>query len=217
MYSQKYQIKLKSVFQFEAKSIFGRFLLRPCPPLADQDIKLLNLGSGYSDLFEGWVNADMFIFKFWRCPENQWLVDLRYPLNCESNYWHGVFTEHAIEHLYPAHALNLFKEIYRTLKPECWLRVSVPDLEKYVNFYAKGEHEGFNKKWSTKAEGIWSLTQNFGHLSVWDFDLLAQTLRNVGFVDVRRVSFGEGTDKKIIKEKEGRRWESLYVEARKPA
>jgi hypothetical protein len=40
-------------------------------------------------------------------------------------------------------------------------------------------------------------------------------LRDVGFINVKEVSFGEGTDERIIKDNDNRKWESLYMEAQK--
>jgi hypothetical protein len=96
------------------------------------------------------------------------------------------------------------------------LRICVPDLSKYVDYYlGNPSAEGFIK-WPTGAEAIRALTQNWGHRSVWDSELLALVLHQVGFVNVKEVGFGKGTDERLIKEDQERRWESLYMEAQKP-
>lgn len=173
IYSAKYQNSLRRVIRFELISLYGRIFLSKKPRLTS-NLNLLHLGCGHSK-FAGWVNADFYQgLKFWKKYPNKpdWILDLRYPLNCDSDYWDGVFIEHTLEHLLSLHVLNLLKEILRTLKPGCWLRVSVPDLEKYVDYYCgKKSHENF-KRWLTGAEAIRSLTQNWGHLSVWDSELL---------------------------------------------
>ena len=217
IYSVKYQNNLRGMIRFELVSLYGRILLNKKPRLID-DLNLLHLGCGNSK-FAGWVNADFYQgLKFWKKYSNKpdWILDLRYPLNCDSDYWDGVYTEHMLEHLLHPHVLHLLKEILRTLKPGRWLRVSVPDLEKYIDYYCgKKSHENF-KRWPTGAEAVRSLTQNWGHLSLWNSELLGNFLREVGFANVRKVDFLEGTDKRIIKDKENREWESLYVEAQKP-
>lgn len=217
IYSVKYQNSLRGMIRFELISLYGRIFLNKKPRLTD-NLNLLHLGCSHNK-FVGWVNADFYQgVKFWKKYPNKpdWTLDLRYPLNCDSDYWDGIFTEHTLEHLLPLHVLNLLKEILRTLKPGCWLRVSVPDLGKYVDYYSgKKSHENF-KRWPTGAEAIRSLTQNWGHLSVWDSELLGNFLHEAGFVNTRKVNFSEGTDKRIIKDNEKRRWESLYMEAQKP-
>ncbi len=56
-----------------------------------------------------------------------------------------------------------------------WIRrISVPDLSKYVDYYNdKHVHELF-KRWETSCEAIRSLTQNWGHVSVWHSKLLSR-------------------------------------------
>lgn len=207
---------MKQHIKFETKSSLGRIFLSKFPPLINPDAKLLNLGCG-GNLFDGWVNADFFTLKFWDCPKHKWMLDLRHPLKCEDDYWDGVFTEHALEHLYPLDTFNLLKEIRRTLKPKAWLRISVPDLGKYISYYRGTEsHETFINRWSTGAEAVRSLTQNWGHISAWDSQLLINTLKQLEFINIRQVDFAEGTDKRLLKNKEERRWESLYIEAQKP-
>lgn len=100
------------------------------------------------------------------------MVDLRYPLNCDDNVWDGVFTEHTLEHLYPDQAYFLLRELHRTMKPGSYIRITVPDLSKYIDFYnGKPVDERFYR-WETGCEGIRSLTQNYLHVSLWDFNLI---------------------------------------------
>jgi hypothetical protein len=49
------------------------------------------------------------------------------------------------------------------------------------------------------------------------FHIIHIKQRELGFVNVRKVEFGiEGTDKRLIKEKEVRKHETLVMEAQKP-
>lgn len=135
-------------------------------------------------------------------------------LNCPSNIADGVYSGHTLEHLYPNHAYKLLSELYRILKPGCWLRINVPDLKKVVDFY-NGKINMPEYKY--KAEAIGNLTQNWGHHSVWDAELLTKALELNGFVNVKEVEFGKtGKDIRLIKEEEIRRAETLVIEAQKP-
>ena len=216
--STEYQPDLIGLLKFELRSLYGRTFLRPKPKLKTKGKNLLNLGCG-SNKIEDWINADFFgSIKFWKKYDNnpEWMLDLRYPLNCDNNVWDGVFTEHTLEHLYPVQVLNLLKELNRTMKPGAWIRITVPDLKKFVSYYcAKEVHENF-LRWSTGCESIRSLTQNYGHRSVWDSELLARFLQESGFINIKEVSFMQGREKLLLKDSKEREWETLYMEAQKP-
>ena len=112
IHSVKYHNTLRGMIRFELISLYGRIFLNKKPGLTD-NLNLLHLGCGHSR-FARWVNADFYQgLKFWKRYPNKadWLLDLRYPLNCDSNYWHGVYAEHVLEHLLPLHTLHLLKEI----------------------------------------------------------------------------------------------------------
>lgn len=217
-FSKRYYTALKDVFIFELRSLLGRLLFQKYPP-KQKGKQLLNFGSS-NNIFKGWVNADFFRLPLYtpvtgKAPN--WELDLRYPLQCRSDYWDGVFCEHVLEHAYPLEVKKLCSEIYRTLKPGCWFRISVPDLKKYVDYYEGRESERkFSNRWKISGQSLWSLTQNWGHRSVWDYEMLEDILTNTGFVKVREVDFKKGTDKSIVKDMAKRKWESLYIEAQKP-
>lgn len=220
MFNEKYRLTLKNQFRFELVSFFGRHFMYKRPPVISAHHQLLNLGCG-ENCYEGWVNADFFPLriKLWKKEINgpNWRLDFRYRLNCLSDYWDCVFCEHVLEHLTPMQSLNLLKEILRTLKPGCYLRISVPDLKKYVDYYHGREvNENFKKRWATGAEAIRSLTQNWGHNSVWDREILSNFLERAGFVDIVQRQFMDSSDERLKKDSSNRRWETLYVEAQKP-
>ena len=54
-----------------------------------------------------------------------------------------------------------------------------------------------------------------GHGFIYDFQSLADLIREAGFHDVKLSAFGMGSDKQLLIDSLGRRSESLYVEARK--
>ena len=206
---------------FEIKSCIGRNFLKKRSRITSTEKPLLldlGVGANYKD---GWTHVDFYgipIRKFWkshpkrRKPEIE--TDLRYPLNCPNNIVDGVYSGHTLEHLYPNHAYNLLKEIFRILKPGCWLRINVPDLKRAIEFY-NGKIDIPEYKY--KAEAIANLTQNWGHHSVWDFELLSKALEIQGFINIKEVEFGkDGVDKRLIKEEEVRKHETLVIEAQKP-
>jgi predicted SAM-dependent methyltransferase len=208
--NSKHQIVLSNLLRFEAKSLYGRIFLNRKPPTAQLEKKLLNLGCS-SCKFQGWVNADFFNAK----GAVDWMLDLRYPLNCCDNVWDGVFTGHTLEHLYPNQVMQLLKELFRTMKPGAWLRISVPDLRKYViHYYGQSTSQEFSK-FRTGCEAIRNLTQDYSHVSVWDSELLKIFLGEAGFLNIREVSIHESSDPSLLQDRQDRDWESLYMEAQK--
>jgi predicted SAM-dependent methyltransferase len=212
---------LKDQILFEINSWVGRKFFKKTSQInPTTEPLLLDLGVGVNYV-DGWIHVDFYryrIRKYWkkqsinRMPEVE--TDLRYPLNCPDNIVDGVYSGHTLEHLYPQQALSLLKEIYRILKRGCWLRINVPDLRKAVDFY-NGDVQIFDYKY--RAEAIGHLTQNWGHHSVWDDEMLSTALEMQGFINIKKVEFGiEGTDRRLIKEKETRKNWSLAIEAQKP-
>ncbi len=205
--------------RFEIVGALGRSLWRFPPALPKAGPRLLNLGCGVTRI-PGWVNADFFHYGLSRVlskqPRPEWLLDLRYPLRCASDTFDGVYAEHTLEHLYPAEVFNLLCELRRITKPGTWLRVIVPDLGKYVRFYC-GElpHPDF-QQWATGAEAIRSASQSWGHHSLWDAQLMHRFLHAAGFDALSERCFRQGSDPRLLQDREERRWESLYMEARKP-
>ena len=208
--------------RFEITSWIGRSFMRKksrITPAANSPL-LLDLGAGVN-FTEGWTHVDFYRIrlKFWKVysdksPKAEVQTDLRYPLNCASNIVDGVYSGHTLEHLYSKHAYQLLSEIFRILKPKCWLRINVPDLKCAVDYY-NGKISMPQYKY--KAESIAHLTQSDGHHSVWDEELLSKALESSGFINIKQVEFGkEGTDKRLIKEKEVRKAGTLVLEAQKP-
>ncbi|GAX36709.1 class I SAM-dependent methyltransferase [Nodularia sp. NIES-3585] len=223
IYNATYKVSISRVLLFEISSIFGRLFFNSKPKLKHDHRNLLNLGCGQNK-FENFINADFFSFSFRsifliKRKKNRpdWMLDLRFPLNCDDNVWDGVFTEHTLEHLYPDQAQRLLQELYRTMKPGAWLRITVPDLKKYVSYYSGEEvHQKFNE-WQTGCEAMRTLTQDYFHLSLWDSELLGRCLNESGFINAQEVSFMKSTDISLLKDRDERAWETLYMEAQKKA
>jgi len=222
----KQPFSLMNLIYFEFRSWFGLHIQRQNTRINKKKFKepkLLDLGVG-GNYSEGWINADFFQslhLRFWKKQKkkkrNELELDLRFPICCEDSAIDGIYSGHTLEHLTPFHAFNLLKEIIRILKPGCWLRINVPDLEKCVDFYIGNKpNNGFNI-YNSGCECIHDLTQNSGHLSVWDKEMLGKTLSDIGFINIKVVRFGEeGTDKRLIKEEFVREWCTLVMEAQKP-
>lgn len=214
-----YKEDYKDLALFELKSWLFRKANKDKPILSGEE-NHLNLGCG-PNVIQGMVNADFFgSIRYWRNKRKlEWHLDLRYPLNCEDSVFDGVFSEHALEHLYIDEASALLAELYRVMKNRAVIRLSVPNLEKYVGFYQdtldKEDTDFFDELFQRPAAAIRNLTQNYLHHSVWDYQELEYHLEQVGFSNVERKSFGVCSNLRLCLDLEEREWESLYVEARK--
>lgn len=206
-----YKDTLFGILSFETKSKIGRMLFNKTAP---SDGEFLNLGCGDS-YYKNFVNSDFFNgFKFWKKRKRKvdWQLDLRYPLNCPNNRWNGVFSEHVLEHLYHDEVIFLLKEIERTMMPGATLRIVVPDLQQCCEDYCSNN---VTLSGETGARVMWSLTQNWAHKSLWDFELMFEALELAGFIKIHKCQFLEGELPELLKDSPHRRHRSLYVEAKK--
>lgn len=210
----------KYVNIFEIYSLLGRkFKINRSKVPTHVNPILIDLGVG-NNYKTGWIHVDFYSFhlKFWknkrrvRKPEVE--MDLRYPIKCPDDIVDGIYSSHTLEHLNYKDAKFLLSEIYRILKPCSWLRICVPDLQKYINFYIGKECD---LPYEDGCEAISSLTQEWGHKSTWDKNYLKKILYQIGFINIKKVDYGkEGSDPRLIKEPETRKLESLVMEAQKP-
>jgi predicted SAM-dependent methyltransferase len=138
-----------------------------------------------------------------------------------------VYSSHVIEHL-NSDQVNLFlKEALRILAPEGVLRIAVPDLQIYVDSYlATQDADEFVQRLHllpSNQGGLKSLVSAVAgnrslHKWVYDEISLRKALVDCGFVKPIRLAPGETTipnpGQLSLRE---RAWESLYMEALKPA
>jgi predicted SAM-dependent methyltransferase len=210
----EFTLSTKQLVYYNLERAFGHALLRRSPPALAGE-RLLNLGCG-PHCFPGWVNADDYSPKR-RLREAafrpNWNLDITRDWKCPDEFWDGIFTEHVIEHVTYSEAVHVFRECLRTLRPGAWLRVSVPDVTRYVEAGAPTADPKL--QFPSRAIALSFVTQMHMHRSTWDPDLMTRVLGEVGFRDVRAVSFRSGTDARLLKDDSDKGHESLYVEARK--
>jgi len=195
-----------------------RLLRRPPPEIRTPGgARLLHLGCG-ARRFAGWVNADFYRLTqlLARRDAPDWMLDLTRPFPCPDDHWDGVFLEHVNEHLSYGANLALLQEVLRTLRPGGLLRLAVPSLQRYLAWETLRREEPKMARYASLAEAVSNLTQNHAHQSVWDPTLMREVLEQVGFTAVTERGFREGELADLLRDGESHRWESLYVEARKP-
>jgi predicted SAM-dependent methyltransferase len=205
----------KNLYYTGERQVCHWLLRRPPPKMLGP--YLLNLGCG-PHIYPGWVNADDYAPKR-RLRERQfrpnWHLDITKPWKCSDDRWDGIFTEHVIEHVTYSQAMFVLRECLRTLKLGTWLRISVPDLAKYVRVYREEAEASLPLSFPHPALAVSFLTQMHLHKSTWDSDLMIKVLTELGFKDAQSVDFGIGNDQRLIQDDKDKKGESLYVEARK--
>ena len=213
-----YYPSIRSKLSFEIKSFLGRLF---SPSVRVTKKKYLELGAGKKNKLSNKIEyLDFFDISFKNLlffKSNNFVIghDLRYKLPYKENICEGVYLEHTLEHLYPFEAIKLLSEIYRVLRPNGIVRVTVPDLDLYIREYKKKNKSKSFKKFENGCEMIWYLTQNFNHYSVWNFDMLKLQLKKNKFTNIKKQKFKKGNNKNILLDRKDRSHETLYVEAKK--
>lgn len=198
-------------------SVIGHIFFRKMPPdiITGNGKRLLNVGAG-TVMLEGFVNADFYrLHHVFKKSSADWMVDITKPLKCNNNYWDGVFIEHTNEHILFSQNYDLLRELYRTMKPGAIIRIVAPDLNKYLNWKTLKSTEPKMARYYSLPEAISNLTQNHLHLSVWNFELMAELLEEVGFCDIENKEFGCSKVEEFT-DSPNHKWQSFYIEATKP-
>ncbi|MCC5884908.1 MAG: methyltransferase domain-containing protein [Gammaproteobacteria bacterium] len=144
-----------------------------------------------------------------------------------------VHSEHMIEHLTLAGGIAWLKEMRRVLQPGGVLRVTTPDLQRYVAGYLDPEQafyrehqqhlsdvrmEGYLGLPSIPERRAWMINQIFryyGHLWIYDLDELVHAATEAGFrpVALQQQAFGHSLDPALAAlDRPERRDETLYVD-----
>lgn len=141
-----------------------------------------------------------------------------------------VFAEHFIEHLSLDQAIAWLSEARRLLRPNGLLRLSTPDLSRYIKGYddPKGEFFAEHRKRLTEMgvrqfsdRRAWMINQIFrfwGHQWIYDLDEIRSTAEAAGFdpASVTECSFRQGAVPEVYQlDLPIRSDESLYVEIRR--
>jgi len=136
------------------------------------------------------------------------------PLPYGDKEFNGVYSEHFIEHMYKYQGINFFKEVKRILQPGGVVRTVWPPYEfverlvsgeklneqetnfvdHYYNFYVVKEKfsppgNGHRSKREQCALGL--LHQKGQHLHIWSKAEMIDTLKSLGFSDVKEHKYME--------------------------
>jgi predicted SAM-dependent methyltransferase len=172
--------------------------------LGQYDDAKLNLGAGTTYL-NNWINIDGNILR----RPGMWL-ELRNKWPFRSNSVSCIATSHLLEHLFDHELSHCLKEIFRVLKHEGHLHISVPSLEIAVRNYVSGEWTGdeFNR----------NCCLHGGHRQIFDYERLKSILQNMGFIGLKKLDYLSSgfLTREELKEIDRSPEKSLFVECVKP-
>ena len=207
--------------------------------LSSLSLRGLHCGSG-ANFKAGFLNTDSMAFSDERGIATHvgglTLIDDTYfyfqfdatksfPVEDASFEW--IYSEHFIEHIPQNVAVAWFKDMKRLLKQGGLMRVSTPDLEKYIRGYLDPESlffkEHIRRLNSMGVQNVpprraWLVNQIFrlwGHQHIYDFEELKFTAGLAGFTPelAKKCTYQSGAVPELSAlDRETRNDESLYVE-----
>jgi len=175
-------------------------------------IKRLHWGCGGSTP-EGWINSDVREF-----PGVDLVCDIHEGLPLESGSIDYAVSIHALQEVAWLDLVVVLGELRRVLKPGGVLRLCLPDLDKGIAAYQRGDRDYF----LVGDEDAESLAAKFITQMLWyghsrllfTHDFIAEALQKAGFVRAERCDFRQTKSPwPEIVELDNRENESLFVEA----
>lgn len=120
----------------------------------------INIGGGPTWEMQGWINLEEVISSmnpqpFYLSPHS------RFPVENESIQ--TVYTSHALEHLPISTVKRALSESNRALQPDGDLVIKIPDYDKVLDCWRRGEHSFFYSYW-----GIESVTAGWAAQGICD-------------------------------------------------
>jgi SAM-dependent methyltransferase len=180
-------------------------------------------GCGF-DAPEDWLNFDssptlrlerlpivgaLFSKNASRFPKGVQYGNIVSGLPLEPNSVSRLYASHVLEHLPKVDAIKALRNSFRILRPGGTFRLIVPDLFSRATHYIQAsngldptaaDHFMLSSGLGTEREAtglVDRISQTFGssrHLWMWDEPAMTKALRDIGFTDIRRCSFGDSGD-----------------------
>lgn len=153
----------------------------------------------------GWLNTEYG----WGPPRGVLYLDATQVFPLDSNCFDYIFSEHMIEHVPLAGALNMLTECYRVLKPGGRIRISTPPLEflldlmtrpsadhlRYAEYHYR-EHLP-DAPLKVPAAIVNDYYRAWGHQFVHDRQSLATLLLKAGFVNLQEFPINVSGDEHL--------------------
>lgn len=197
----------------------------------------LNIGGqkGYKTLTKQGVKSE------WTILDTRKGADINHdlhkgPIPLEDNSVEAIYSSHTFEHIFPDRLPFVLQECLRILKPSGKIRIVVPDVDRAVRAYSKGDISYLkDKRNPTKPDFYpnhplyylmsWFLTYSLdedlekrlvgGHVNVFNEVALKGWLQRAGFSNIKPLFYNKCSD--IFKGCDFERYQdcSVYMEASK--
>jgi SAM-dependent methyltransferase len=182
------------------------------PPVGDTAIRRLNWGCGETGE-PGWINSDLK-----GGPGVDLPGDILEGLPLESDSVDYAVGIHALPELRYDQLVPALTELRRVLRPGGTLRLGLPDLEKGVDAYRRGDRDYFlipdDEMESLGGKLITQLIWYGYSRTVFVAGFVEELLRKAGFSEVRHVAYRQtASGHPEIVALDNRELESLFVEA----
>ena len=175
------------------------------------DVKRLNWGCG-AGIHEGWINSDR------KSGPGVMACDIRDGLPLDNESVDYAVSIHALPELGYDDLVPALRELWRVLKPGGVLRLGLPDLEKGIEAYRRGDRNYFHVPDSDmQTLGGKLITQLVWYgftKTIFVREFAHEILRKAGFREIYQVTFKEtvSTYPEIIT-LDDREEETFFVEA----
>ena len=183
---------------------------------ADVDVSVRRLQFGCGQFpAPGWLNANLG-----PGPGVDVRCDIRGGLPLESDSIRYIASMHALCELPYLEVVPALRELRRVLEPGGVLRLGLPDLERAIDAYVRGDRSYFTipddeTPWLS-GKLIVQLTWYGTNLMMFTYDFTRELLERAGFRDIARCEPGQTTAPwPEIVELDNRPKETFFVEARK--
>lgn len=198
--------------------------------MREQPVRRLQIGAG-SSRRRGWLNTDI------EPGEGLAYLDATTRFPFDDGSLHYIFSEHVIEHLTYDEGKAMFAEAYRALAPGGKMRISTPNLTRFIELFDEKPSEDAKAYLAGKlAWHEWPKEPNpaaiilnlqmssWGHKFMYDVETLSGALTRAGFVNVQEFEENISNDEHLsdLEERDtgvNIRWsdyETMTVEVEKP-
>jgi predicted SAM-dependent methyltransferase len=170
-------------------------------------------------ILPGFLNLDLL-----PCSADVVGWDCRRTLPVAAGSAAGIRAEHFVEHLEPREELpDFLTDCHRALRPGGVLRIIVPDAERYVRAYCRGDLDGYRElavpdpfpaDLPTRMDIINHVFHQWQeHRWGYDFETIVHRLRSGGFAHVERAAYQSSRDSTLAQDRDVHAPYSLYVDA----
>jgi predicted SAM-dependent methyltransferase len=133
----------------------------------------------------------------------------------------GIFTEYVLEHFSREKGFLFLKECCRILQPNDLIRIVVPDGQKIMRAYFDNPDELVrhrDKGFACSMDRVNSyFRQSYEHQFIYNEEMLCIQMTRVEFIEPHSPASKCGENSDLLLDATDYEWESLYLEARKPA